>query len=351
MKFLSKGPIFSLLWLGCFTGCKTDSPLFCSLHYRSAPTANISRIAFGSCSSQNKDQPILNAVAAKQNDLFIYLGDNIYGDTEDMNVLISKYGKLSCKPEFQNLVQSCEVLATWDDHDYGVNDGGAEYPQKEASKNIFLDFWNEPATSERRAHPGIYTSYYYGDSAHRVQILILDLRTFRTPLIEDNTGYIPNFDSSATILGDAQWTWLRTELYKPAKVRIIASSTQFARSGNGYEAWANFPLEQNRLFKAIRDAQADGVLFISGDVHMGELSRIQPPNIYPLYDMTSSGITQLEGEDIPNLNRVGDVYLGYNTGAVEIDWTLTDPLIQFKLYDQNGSERYSYSVHLSEISF
>lgn len=80
----------------------------------------------------------------KQNDLFVYLGDNIYGDTEDMNVLLAKYGKLSCKTEFQNLLNSCKVIATWDDHDYGVNDGGVEYPMKVESKNIFLTSGTNP---------------------------------------------------------------------------------------------------------------------------------------------------------------------------------------------------------------
>ena len=63
-----------------------------------------SKIAFGSCSNQNKPQPILDTVVAKNPDLFIYLGDNIYGDTEDMEVLAQKYRKLGSKKEFQNFL-------------------------------------------------------------------------------------------------------------------------------------------------------------------------------------------------------------------------------------------------------
>lgn len=343
-----------LLWLTgvvFLAGCKTDNFIQCHKQYRQPVTGNVSKIAFGSCSSQNKSQPILNAVAAKQNDLFIYLGDNIYGDTEDMRVLEAKYGKLSCKPEFLNLISSCQVLATWDDHDYGVNDGGKEYPKKEESKNIFLNFWNEPAVSERRNHAGIYTSYSFGDSAHRVQVLLLDLRTFRTELKEQNGSYIPNYDSLATIMGSEQWQWLKAELQKPARLRVIGSSTQFARSHNGYEAWANFPLEQQRMFELIRSTQAGGVVFITGDVHLAELSKTVQPNLYPVYDLTSSGITQLEGVDIPNTNRVGSVCLGYNTGAIEIDWSLPDPLIHFKVYNENGTETFTHTIPLSEISF
>lgn len=338
--------------LSSLPSCNTDSVLLCPRPQHSEPQGNISKIAFGSCSSQNKEQPILNTIAAKRNDLFVYLGDNIYGDTEDMNVLLAKYGKLSCKPEFQNLLNSCKVIATWDDHDYGVNDGGIEYPKKAESKNIFLEFWNEPTISERRNHEGIYTSYYYGDSAHRVQIIILDLRTFRTHLITDSAdNYIPNTDVSATILGAEQWVWLQNELQQPAQFRIIGSSTQFARSWNGYEAWANFPLEQQKMFQTIRDAHANGAVFISGDVHLAELSKRIEPNLYPIYDLTSSGITQLEEMDIPNTYRIGNVNLDYNVGTIEIDWSQTDPEIFFKIYGVNGNETYKYSIHLSEIHF
>ena len=334
------------------SACKTDSVVLCNRPLHSEPTGNISKIAFGSCASQDKSQPILNAVAAKQNDLFVYLGDNIYGDTEDMNVLLAKYGKLSCKKEFQNLLNSCKVIATWDDHDFGKNDGGVEYPKKEESKNIFLSFWNEPAVSERRNHAGIYTSYNYGDSAHRVQIILMDLRTFRTHLITDaNNNYVPNADSSATMLGAEQWSWLQNELTKPAQIRIIGSSTQFARSLDGYEAWENFPLEQQKMFQTIRNANANGVVFISGDVHLAELSKRILPNLYPVYDLTSSGITQLEGSDVPNTYREGNVVLDYNTGAIEIDWLQTDPEIFFKVYGLNGEELFRQSIHLSELHF
>ena len=62
-----------------------------------------SKIAFGSCSNQNKPQPVLNTIVKQEPDLFIYLGDNIYGDTKDMKVLESKYRQLGEKKEFQNL--------------------------------------------------------------------------------------------------------------------------------------------------------------------------------------------------------------------------------------------------------
>ncbi len=332
--------------------CKVDPLIYCNFSLKTEPIPQLNNICFGSCSSQDKDQPILNTICQRNPQLFIYLGDNIYGDSEDMKVLQTKYGKLSCKSEFQNLQKSCKVLATWDDHDFGKNDGGADYPKKEESKTIFLDFWKEPKNSDRFLHKGIYHSEYYGDTSHRVQIILLDLRTFRTPLMTDGNGnYIANNDPQSTMLGTEQWAWLQVELKKPAKLRIVCSSTQFLRSWDGYEAWENFPLEQQRFFDLIKDTHAEGVVFISGDVHLAELSKRSLAGMYPLYDMTSSGITQLEGGDISNSYREENVFLSYNFGQIKIDWTKADAEITLLACDINGKEQIRKTIPLSELKF
>ena len=140
------------------------------------------KIAFGSCSHQNKKQPILETVVKQSPDLFIYLGDNIYGDTKDMKVLQKKYGLLAAKKEFQSLRANTCVLSVWDDHDYGWNDAGKEYPFKQESKEIFMDFWKVPTDSPRRKHKGIYGSHLFKADGKSLQIILLDTRTFRDPL-------------------------------------------------------------------------------------------------------------------------------------------------------------------------
>ena len=102
---------------------------------------NISKIAFGSCANQSDRLPIFDIVVKHKPDLFVFLGDNIYGDTDNMNTLQSKYDRLAAKPTFQNLKNNVPIIATWDDHDYGQNDAGRHYPKKEASKEIFLKFF------------------------------------------------------------------------------------------------------------------------------------------------------------------------------------------------------------------
>ncbi|HRK73733.1 MAG TPA: hypothetical protein PLL64_05625, partial [Rhodothermales bacterium] len=64
---------------------------------------NTFKIAFGSCGSEEHPLPIFDVVVKHNPDVFVFLGDNIYGDTKDMNELRAKYGKLAAKPTFQHL--------------------------------------------------------------------------------------------------------------------------------------------------------------------------------------------------------------------------------------------------------
>lgn len=342
--------LFLFYCLTALAGCKHYETDFCDHPISQAFPDTLQTIYFGSCAREFKEQPILWKIAEQNPDLFIYLGDNVYGDTENMNELRNKYAMLSCKPEFQNLCATTPILAVWDDHDYGHNDIGYEYCKKEESKEIFLEFWQEPLISERRNHEGIYDVRYFGDSAHRVQIILLDNRTFRSKLEEDNNGYIESTDASKTMLGTSQWNWLSQTLMEPAKVRIICSSTQFCTEHNYMEAWANFPKEQEHMAQIIRDTQANGVVFISGDVHYAELSKRVYNGNYPLYDLTSSGLTE-ENEGIAaNAFRIFDTYNHPNFGELSIDWN-NGPTLFFRVHDEGGNVVREHSLSLNELQF
>src|SRR5213078_1224551 len=152
-----------------------------------------------------------DSVVAAKPDLFLFLGDTIYADTRDMEVMRKKYAKLAALPGWQKLLKACPVLATWDDHDYGANDAGAEYPKKDESQQVFLDFFGVPKDSPRRAQKGVYHAEVFGPPGRRVQVILLDTRYFRSPLkrrgkfARGQGPYAPNPDPQATILGPAQW--------------------------------------------------------------------------------------------------------------------------------------------------
>ena len=133
----------------------------------------LSRIAFGSCAKQDQPQPIWDAIVESDPDVFLFIGDNIYGDSEEMDVLRGKWQQLGRVAGYQRLKATCPILATWDDHDYGKNDAGSEYAMKVESQKLFLDFFDEPADSPRRQRPGVYHSYRFGPDGRRVQVILL----------------------------------------------------------------------------------------------------------------------------------------------------------------------------------
>ena len=332
----------------------------------------VSRIAFGACAKQDKPQPIWDAVIATQPQLFVFLGDNIYGDTQDMAVLKEKYQLLGQQPGYAKLKQTCPILATWDDHDYGANDGGADYPLKRESQQVFLDFFDVPQQDARRSQEGVYSAHLYGPPGKRIQVILLDSRYSRSPLKtgfqpgEPGEGYrgkyAPNTDAGATMLGETQWKWLEAQLQVPAEIRLIGASVQAVADEHGSEMWGNFPAERARLFRLIRDTRAAGVVILSGDRHLAEISRLpadHPLGVgYPLFDVTSSSLNTPSGNFTKagirfaneiNSYRIGLTYFDTNFGMVDVDWTAADPVVRVQVRDEQGAVILQQRMKLSQL--
>lgn len=332
----------------------------------------VSKIALGSCAKQGRPQPIWDAIVDERPDLFLFLGDNIYADTEDMDVMRRKYEQLASEPGFQKLRAACPILATWDDHDFGRNDAGAEYPKKKEAQQTFLDFFGAPAASPRRTREGVYDAVVIGPEGRRVQIVLLDTRYHRSPLKkrsdepEPGDGrlgkYIGNTDPGATVLGESQWSWLEQQLRMPAEVRVVASSIQLIADEHGFETWGNFPAERSRFGDLLTKTGAAGVIVVSGDRHSAELSildpalqrmgckvgELSPP--YPLIDLTTSALNQPRGWlNERNRHRVGNTYFEPNYGVLTIDWKQRPASIELCIRDEKGKTVIRHRVGLDEL--
>jgi alkaline phosphatase D len=305
---------------------------------RLSPDTLIERIAFGSCLDEEKTPPPWDEIRARRPDVFMMLGDNVYADTEagvyvgpNLEVMRRSYAALGAQPGFQALRAETPTLAVWDDHDYGINDGGVENPIKLQAKEIFAEFFDVPADDPLRGREGTYRAAVYGPEGRRVQIIQLDTRWFRSPLKETDEfnapgkqRFIPDNDPAKTLLGEAQWAWLDEQLRAPAELRLIVSSIQVLAEGHGWERWGNFPHEQRRLFGLIRDTGARGVIFLSGDRHRAAAYRQIKDTPYPMYELTSSslnaGVASRQPEIDPH-RLGGKLYAGENFGEIVIDWT------------------------------
>jgi alkaline phosphatase D len=234
-------------------------------------------------------------------------------------------------------------VGTWDDHDFGVNDGGKEYPSKEGSQAALLDFLGEPEDSPRRQQEGVYASYTLGHPPRQVKVILLDTRYHRDP---------PG--PSGDILGEAQWEWFQEELESSrAQVNIIGSGFQFLPVDHRFEKWANFPEARNRLLDIIAEAGVPGVILISGDRHLAEISMVsEAPLTYPLYEITSSGMTHFvtrpNGET--NRHRVGPLFTGLNFGILEIDWNEDSPRVRMQIRGEEGEVGVEEVVPLERLT-
>jgi len=311
----------------------------------------LTRVAFGSCVNE-AEHPMLEKTLTLPFDMFILLGDNIYADTTNAQVMASKYEVRKNSSFFKKLRARGPVLATWDDHDFGLNDAGSEYPMKRESQRLFLDFMDEPADSPRRQREGVYDAYQFGPVGKRVQIILLDTRYFRGSLAtgENNVvpsggRYIPHPDPEVKMLGEAQWKWLENELKKTAEIRIIGSSIQYISEFSGGEAWANMPREKQRMLDLLKSTKAGRVLFISGDRHWAELSRMDRGEDHPLYDLTSSALTEehKRGTPTPNRFRDGPTFHDTNVGVIQINWD-AGPALLLSVIDQKGNAKISRRI-------
>jgi len=331
------------------------------------------RIAFGSCAKQSKPQPIWKSIAATQPDLFLFLGDNLYADARDEKTLRQRYEEFRAVAPLQAFRRSTPHLAIWDDHDFGDDDVGGEYPHKKLSQQLFCDEWAEPADSPRRSRSGIYESYRFQCGTRTVQLILTDLRYNRTALVADpklhsdyrmmvikaklsgqpmSGWYVPNPDPQASMLGEEQWTWLEQQLRQPADLRILGSSVQFAAEGSGWECWANFPRERQRLTELIKSTRAEGLVILSGDMHYAEMSRLDVAKGYPLWEATSSGLTEVWDIPTPNRRRTSSVLAEQNFGLLDIDWSAAGTgagQLRFSLCDVNGKPRIQQAVALSDL--
>lgn len=305
------------------------------------PATQLTRIAFGSCLDQKKPQPIWKAVLAARPQLVVMMGDNVYGDvtSAEMRELKEAYALQARHPELAEARAAVPFLATWDDHDYGLNDAGGDFRFKEQARALLHQFWQ--TEGEPRANGGIHYSRMFGPEGRRVQLIMLDTRSFRSPLRPKGPDfphwgrYEPDNDPEKTILGPAQWAWLEAELRRPAELRLIVSSIQVVAEGHGYERWGNLPRERDRLLRLVRETGANGVVLFSGDRHSGALYKQANEGGYPLVELTTSSLNLPYGpsRDGPSPNRLSNMYHPENFGLLEIDWEKRELQVHLKAID------------------
>ena len=243
-------------------------------------------LGFGSCITEKRDQPIWKAIEKENINEFFFMGDNVYGDTKDglLDGMRASYDKQ--KQMFPDWLFDKKLNAIWDDHDYGKNDGGYEYPLKKEAERLFLEFWNVDAEDPRHEREGIYFNEEKQILGNKVNLVALDTRYHRSLLGQDGKPYSPTEDTSKTMLGEEQWSWLENILDRESDLIVIVSSIQVLATNHVFEKWHNFPHERLRLLKLLESTNKP-VVILSGDRHKAGLYEMGK-----ITEMTSSSMNK-----------------------------------------------------------
>ena len=290
-------------------------------------TQEILTLGFGSCLHQDRSMAILKTIEKKELDLFMFIGDNVYGDQKDgeLDKLIRTY-----KQQYNNLenfLRNVSAEFIWDDHDFGINDGGSNYRYKDRVKELFLETWKIPSNDPRRLRDGLYFDKMIKKNGLKVHLIFLDNRSFKSEWKltdefnkEGKERYVKDFDPQKTLLGKKQWQWLKDKLNEDSDIKIILSSLQILSLGHGWESWDKLPLERERLFNLIDESNVSNLFILSGDRHRGGFYRFKTNDNNEIYEFTSSSLNlpiPFNTEEKGPL-RIGSTYRKANFGVVRI---------------------------------
>tara|TARA_Y100000768_G_scaffold363137_1_gene322530 strand:+ start:69 stop:1070 length:1002 start_codon:yes stop_codon:yes gene_type:complete len=297
------------------------------LSVNSYSNQEILSLGFGSCLHQDRSMAILKTIEKKELDLFMFIGDNVYGDQEDgeLDKLIRTY-----KQQYNNLENFLKNVRTefiWDDHDFGLNDGGSNYRYKDRAKELFLETWKIPSQDPRRLRDGLYFDKMIKKNGLKVHLIFLDNRSFKSEWKltdefnkEGKERYVKDFDPDKTLLGKKQWQWLKNKLNEDSDIKIILSSLQILSLGHGWESWDKLPLERERLFNLIDESNVSNLFILSGDRHRGGFYSFKTDDNNDIYEFTSSSLNlpiPFNTEEKGPL-RIGSTYRKANFGVVRI---------------------------------
>lgn len=255
-----------------------------STHKKGANQTHHTTIMFGSCANDKfmPKQSIWKVVADRPAPkALVLLGDTPYIDTTNLATQRRRYREFFGMKEMRTFARDTPIYATWDDHDFGRNDTNGKLKGKENSRRAFIEY--HAMASYGDGENGIYTSFRRG----AIEVFLLDTRWFA------GTEPSPVDAKKSTLLGKAQWEWLRAGLLaSDADVKILASGMIWNKSvrPGKKDHWGNYTHERDAIFKFIGENKINGVALVGGDIHRSRIVRHDTETLagYPIHEFISS---------------------------------------------------------------
>jgi alkaline phosphatase D len=324
------------------------------------------KVAFTSCVNPIRVpiQPIWTQVGVLRPDALLLIGDNNYmpmrpeayeAPESTVSYAVARYHRyLRDMPGLRSILSSIPTYGIWDDHDFGPNNSDRTFKWRELSLDLFKKYWPNPAAGTATTE-GAFYSFKIAD----VEFFMLDDRYHRDP---------NDAPDRTTMLGEGQLAWFKKQLKASTatfKVIVNGHTTTIDR-GDRAEYWANFGNEREEFLNWMFTENIDGVFFISGDWHVGSLSRIDfSKEGYPLYELISSnaGVHSVEADnDQYSYNRqttghnrrfegpiINDIQ-DYNFGLLEFSGTRENRTVTLKIVDHLGEVRVAHYLTKNDLS-
>ncbi len=289
------------------------------------------------------DHQIFETIYEKDPDFFVWMGDNSYlreVDWHSRTGILKRFTHDRAFPLLQPMLGSMHHYATWDDHDYGPNNSDRSFWAKHLTREAFELWWANPSYGVYGAEDGITTYFEWADCA----FFLMDDRTYRSPGNRE-TG-------RQEIYGKGQIEWLIDALvssYAPFKF-IVMGSTALNTKAAG-ENWENYPEEKNYFLDMIAKEKISGVIFLTGDIHRGELSKLERENNYPLYEITASPLSAgVSSYDGPNPVRVeGTLVMERNFAFFSVTGPRKNRTLNIKMFNADGDKKWTHSINENEL--
>ena len=293
------------------------------------------KIGFGSCNDTTLSAEIWKSIEKEHNDVWIWLGDNVYSKPNNPESLKVLYQQQKENRNYQSILRDTKVFGIWDDHDYGQNDGDGSYPYKIESKQLFLEFLDIAEEHPVRKRNGIYQSYSFEGSSFSILLLLLDVRSFKPKYTKSsNPNQRYEQDKEGDILGEEQWKWVEKNIKKKEyDLVLVASGIQILSSEHPYEKWENYPKSKKRLIDLMKTKAK--VIFLTGDRHISEISKLPIEENKAILDFTSSGLTHSYETLLTEKNkyRISPLITQKSYGVIELN-PANKPTLSIK--DING---------------
>ncbi len=288
----------------------------------------------------NQTDDIFHSMKNMNSDFMIWLGNNISSDLSVNNIdfrsLVEKYVETRSNTALNEFLQSTPQIATWDEVDYGMNNGGREWALKDTAFFAFDMFW--PNSLKKTYNYtfwdyGVYQKYAYND----VDVFLLDARFFR-----EKTS-----DESPSLFGDTQIERLFEEINKSgATFTFLVSPTPFLFPGE--ESLINYKDQLEHFMYRLKLSGAEGVILLSGQGSETQFMKYEKdPNWsdlrfwHPVYEFNLGALIPLE-------KSLGGVQ---NFSRIKVEGKSGKRVCIIETFNQDGKRVFLKRIHEDELKF